>query len=156
MRRQVGLGDDFPYHDPSEAPVIEARRLKTEAEQRSQWTNEEMSGCPLQEVEEEKGKRDKRKREATEIAEATEREWEPRRLSAGREGQRGRGRGIPIPGGVAHPFLVNREGADFLYSIAGGDEVEARDEWGTWCRGKVVAVRGEGGWVSGFLVIRSR
>ncbi|CAM9507545.1 unnamed protein product, partial [Laminaria digitata] len=73
VRRQVGLGDDFPYHDPSEAPVIEARRLKTEAEQRSQWTNEEMAGCPLQEVEEEKGKRDKRKREATEIAEATER-----------------------------------------------------------------------------------
>ena len=132
--------------------MIEARRLKTEAEQRSQWTNEEMAGCPLQEVEEEKARRDKRKREATEIAEATEREWKPKRLSAGREGQRGRGRGIPIPGGVAHPFLLTREAADFLYSIGGGDEVEAKDEWGTWCRGKVVAVRGEGGWVSTFMV----
>lgn len=52
-----------------------------------------------------------------------------------------------MPGGVAHPFLLNKEAADFLYSIGTGDEVEARDEWGAWCRATVVAVRGEGGWV---------
>lgn len=71
------------------------------------------------------------------------------RLAVGRKGQTGRGRGIPVPGGVAHPFLLNKEAADYLYSISMGDEVEAKDEWGEWGRATVVAVRGEGGWVSG-------
>lgn len=74
------------------------------------------------------------------------------RLAVGRKGQTGRGRGIPVPGGVAHPFLLNKEAADHLYSISMGDEVEAKDEWGEWSRATVVAVRGEGGWVSAFFV----
>lgn len=57
---------------------------------------------------------------------------------------------MPIPGGVPHPFLLQRSAADYLYSIGIGDPIEARDEWGVWCQGKVVAVRGEGGWVSLF------
>lgn len=100
-------------------------------------------------MEGEKAKRERRKKEATEIAEAMERAWVPRRLSAGRKGQTGRGHNIPIPGAVAHPFCLKPNSADFLYSISVGDDLEARDEWGTWCRGRVVAVRGEGGWVSG-------
>lgn len=148
----MGLADDFPYHDPSEVPVIEARRQKNEAVKYAQWTNEEMAGCPAQEVEEEKARRERRKKRATEVSEAKEKAWVSRRLSAGRVGQTGRGRGLCIPGGVAHPFLVTRAAADFLYSVGQGDEVEARDEWGAWSRGKVVAVRGEGGWVSGASV----
>lgn len=70
------------------------------------------------------------------------------RLAVGRKGQTGRGRGIPVPGGVAHPFLLSKEAADYLYSISMGEEVEAKDEWGQWSRATVVAVRGEGGWVS--------
>lgn len=81
------------------------------------------------------------------------REWEKLRLAVGRKTQTGRGRGIPIPGGVAHPFLLKKESADFLYSIGRGDEVEAKDEWGVWSRAKVVAVRGEGGWVSGSALL---
>lgn len=81
------------------------------------------------------------------------REWKKVRLAVGRKGQTGRGRGIPVPGGVAHPFLLNKEAADYLYSISMGDEVEAKDEWGEWCRATVLAVRGEGGWVSVFVAV---
>lgn len=146
--QQVGLADDFPYHDPSEVPVVEARRQRNEAMQKAHWVHEDMAGSSLQELEEEKARREKRKKETTEFAERVEEAWKPQRLAAGRPEQKGRGCGLPVPGGVAHPFLVTRDAADFLYSLNLGQDVEAKDEWGAWCRGKVVAVRGDGGWVS--------
>lgn len=129
--------------------VIVARRAQKDADQSLTWINEETIGWPPEEIERERAARQKAAEAATKTARNTERRWLPQRLAAGREGQKGRGRGVPIPGGVAHPFLLRRDEADFLYSIGLGDSVEVKDEWGAWCRGKVVAVRGEGGWVSG-------
>ncbi|CAM9847146.1 unnamed protein product [Scytosiphon promiscuus] len=142
----VGLAGDFPFNDPSEGPVVAARRRQTEAHQFHQRNQEDMGGCPQAEIDKERARRERLTNEATELAEAKEREWEKLRLAVGRKGQTGRGRGIPIPGGVAHPFLLKKQSADFLYSIGRGDEVEVKDEWGVWSRAKVVALRGEGGW----------
>lgn len=146
--QQVGLAADFPYHDPAEVPVVEARRQRNEAMQKAHWVHEDMAGCSLQELEEEKARREKRKKETTEYAKRMEEAWKPQRLAAGRLELKGRGCGLPVPGGIAHPFLVTRDAADFLYSLNVEQDVEAKDEWGAWCRGKVVGVRGDGGWVS--------
>eukprot|EP00903_Cladosiphon_okamuranus_P017583 g16196.t1 len=147
-KHKVGLPEDFPYHDPSEEPVAEARRKQTEAHQHHQRNQEDMGakGCTQAEIDKERAKRERLSKKATATAEAKEREWKKVRLAVGRKGQTGRGRGIPVPGGVAHPFLLGKEEADYLYSISMGDEVEAKDEWGQWSRATVVAVRGEGGW----------
>ncbi|CAM9940709.1 unnamed protein product [Ectocarpus sp. 12 AP-2014] len=144
--RGVGLADDFPYHDPTQLPVLEALRKQTVAYQHHQRSQEEMGGFGLAEIEQERARREKAANEATAVAEAKMKDWEHARLAVGRKGQTGRGRGIPIPGGVAHPFLLDKKTADFLYSVGTGDEVEVKDEWDVWCRAKVVAVRGEGGW----------
>ncbi|CAB1097266.1 unnamed protein product [Ectocarpus sp. CCAP 1310/34] len=148
--RGVGLADDFPYHDPTQLPVLEALRKQTVAYQHHQRNQEEMGGFGLAEIEQERARREKAANEATAVAEAKmkqpTKDWEHARLAVGRKGQTGRGRGIPIPGGVAHPFLLDKKTADFLYSVGTGDEVEVKDEWDVWCRAKVVAVRGEGGW----------
>ncbi|CAM9211972.1 unnamed protein product [Ectocarpus sp. 4 AP-2014] len=144
--RGVGLADDFPYHDPTQLPVLEALRKQTVAYQHHQRNQEEMGGFGLAEIEQERARREKAANEATAVAEAKMKDWEHARLAVGRKGQTGRGRGIPIPGGVAHPFLLDKKTADFLYSVGMGDEVEVKDEWDVWCRAKVVAVRGEGGW----------
>ncbi|CAN0111329.1 unnamed protein product, partial [Ectocarpus fasciculatus] len=144
--RGIGLADDFPYHDPTQLPVLEALRKQTVAYQHHQRNQEDMGGFSLPEIEQERARREKAANEATAVAEAKMKDWEQSRLAVGRKGQTGRGRGIPVPGGVAHPFLLDKKSADFLYSVGTGDEVEARDEWDVWCRAKVVAVRGEGGW----------
>ena len=135
--------------------MIEARRQKNEAMQKAHWVHEEMAGCLPQDIEEERARRERRKRETSEIAERVEEAWRPKRLAAERPGESGSGLGLPIPGGVAHPFLVTGEAADFLYSLSVDQEVEAMDEWGVWSRGKVVAVRGDGSWVSLLLSTRA-
>lgn len=78
-KHRVGLPDDFPYHDPSEEPVAEARRKQTEAHQHHQRNQEDMGvkGCTQAEIDRERMKRERLSKKATAVAEAKER-WGPR------------------------------------------------------------------------------
>lgn len=71
----MGLPEDFPYHDPSEEPVAEARRKQTEAHQHHQRNQEDMGakGCSQAEIDKERAKREKQSKKATAFAEAKER-----------------------------------------------------------------------------------
>lgn len=74
-KHRVGLPDDFPYHDPSEEPVAEARRKQTEAHQFHQRNQEDMgvTGCTQAEIDKERAKREGLSKKATAVAEAKER-----------------------------------------------------------------------------------